>query len=526
MKDKYKIGDIVVDSINILFEITGEKGGAYMGTTLKTKESYSEIKSSCRLATQSEIEAITGAKEFVLPEKWCLLVTKENKDILNEYIRLNKSEYIHYTNSWETEEGYYFYSFGYNDRTAHSSHRIEDGYSIITFDQFKQFVLKDKVEKEGICTNTNSKRHDSCEEKYGCKQHCDDCDYYSLNVEKDKVMSKEELLEKARLDYPVGSKIKNDGLSMTSKGAGTITNTFIYEPKSNSIWNKSTYLNILLYKDSVWAEIISKPKTSLKVEDLVEGGIYYLTCGVILKVINILIDGYITAVRLNTNTSNRFKASDSIRVVGNECRLATQEEKEWLEECIRANRFIPKKDLKKEDCAMKFKIGDKVVFNNSVEKIPNFYAVDSGVPKDLIIHGDNRLHKEYTAEIVHTYKEFYIVKYLSINNKYVQLGFKEESLSLLSLSSHKVTSKSIEHYPWQNGFSQDCIDGIQLQRIDISEFESKYKLSFKDENKKIEEWSIVNYVINSYKPTISDKLPSSIFLKSIEFDGFKTKKPI
>jgi hypothetical protein len=38
---------------------------------------------------------------------------------------------------------------------------------------------------EGECLNTNSSKHDSCGEKYGCKQHCDECEYYSLNQEQE-----------------------------------------------------------------------------------------------------------------------------------------------------------------------------------------------------------------------------------------------------------------------------------------------------------------------------------------------------
>jgi len=39
-----------------------------------------------------------------------------------------------------------------------------------------------EIQAEPVCTNTNSSRHNSCGEKYGCKQDCDECDYYQIPV--------------------------------------------------------------------------------------------------------------------------------------------------------------------------------------------------------------------------------------------------------------------------------------------------------------------------------------------------------
>ena len=66
--ENFKIGDIVVDSINVIFKITEEIDNSYKGVTLKTKGSYSEVKSSCRLATSEEIAKVTG--EFATGKMW------------------------------------------------------------------------------------------------------------------------------------------------------------------------------------------------------------------------------------------------------------------------------------------------------------------------------------------------------------------------------------------------------------------------------------------------------------------------
>ena len=80
-------------------------------------------------------------KEFVLPEKWCVKRTSENYEVINDYF--NKGCNI---NTYEAKNAYMHYP---NHRTNvgflngnHSASNVYSGYTEITFEQFKQYVLK------------------------------------------------------------------------------------------------------------------------------------------------------------------------------------------------------------------------------------------------------------------------------------------------------------------------------------------------------------------------------------------------
>lgn len=79
---------------------------------------------NCRKATAQEIIEHFEKKEFVLPEKWCV---KVNEEIANIFYYVDAAGFHHSdrirTNNW--------------------SWHIETGYTEITFDQFKKYVLKE-----------------------------------------------------------------------------------------------------------------------------------------------------------------------------------------------------------------------------------------------------------------------------------------------------------------------------------------------------------------------------------------------
>jgi hypothetical protein len=82
------------------------------------------------------------------------------------------------------------------------------------------------------------------------------------------------------------------------------------------------------------------------------------------------------------------------------------------------------------------KIGDRVKFKGSNEKnyIPNYYTEDSGIPTEMIRHGNTQLSKEYYkdfAKIVNFFRELVIVEYEDNRHHFVRLGFKEENLELI-----------------------------------------------------------------------------------------------
>lgn len=83
-------------------------------------------------------------KEFILPDKWCIKRTEENTEILHNYLHDNRHNYPEYTSSWKVagSHGYYFYSKPIKSG-AHSSKSLQEGFTEITLDQFKQYVLKE-----------------------------------------------------------------------------------------------------------------------------------------------------------------------------------------------------------------------------------------------------------------------------------------------------------------------------------------------------------------------------------------------
>lgn len=108
-------------------------------------------------------------------------------------------------------------------------------------------------------------------------------------------------------------------------------------------------------------------------------------------------------------------------------RRSTPEEIEWLNVCIKANKFIPREEASKSK-SMKFNIGDKIKFKNGgAGSIPSYGTDCDGIPKDLIHHG-RMTFKENKGEIVNTYKDWYIISFTDINDSNVHLGFKENVL--------------------------------------------------------------------------------------------------
>lgn len=93
--------------------------------------------------------------DFVLPEKWCIAVTKENIESLGKWREAGSIGVMHSNNP--SPKGFiHSYNKGY-----WSSSKME-GYTKITFDQFKKYVLNMKEEKEII----GYKLKESCNEYF------------------------------------------------------------------------------------------------------------------------------------------------------------------------------------------------------------------------------------------------------------------------------------------------------------------------------------------------------------------------
>ena len=78
--------------------------------------------------------------EFVLPEKWCILRTGNNYNIINKWFQDNNlgKPYMNYGYIWELNNDYYTY-------LTKPGHRTE-----ITFEQFKKYVLKEEIVEEKV----------------------------------------------------------------------------------------------------------------------------------------------------------------------------------------------------------------------------------------------------------------------------------------------------------------------------------------------------------------------------------------
>ena len=97
---------------------------------------------SLKNITVNERSVESGEKEFVLPEKWCVKITEENKYIVDDFMHKNRALYIGYSEHWRAKTvGFYFLMPDYNEGHS-SSDALEDGYTEISTEQFKSHVLK------------------------------------------------------------------------------------------------------------------------------------------------------------------------------------------------------------------------------------------------------------------------------------------------------------------------------------------------------------------------------------------------
>lgn len=165
--------------------------------------------------TFEEFEKMYVNKEFVLPEKWCFKVTKDNYEEFKHLRKLSSVE------GYITSKPFRDLGWGW--------HEFQPIGTEITFDQFKQYVLKEKK------------------------------------------LSKEELLEKAHRDYSIGVVFKSiftdKGLIRTIKPYYSDAIKMEYELNNDYIRcskgmdnMKGGCSNPIIYQDGVWAEIISTPE--------------------------------------------------------------------------------------------------------------------------------------------------------------------------------------------------------------------------------------------------------------------------
>lgn len=160
-------------------------------------------------------EIPTQQEEFVLPEKWCLLVTKENQEVCNDWREFDAEISVnHYMHNQHPD---------YSKRGI-SKAEIQKGYTEITFEQFKKYVLKENDSKP-----------------------------VESNTIQPKEMNKEELIEEAKRRFPIGTRYRWIGVEYVVEN----DTTNIYRPLLNGTEIDAGVCKGYFYSGGKWAEIIS-----------------------------------------------------------------------------------------------------------------------------------------------------------------------------------------------------------------------------------------------------------------------------
>ena len=207
-----------------------EFSGRFKYLTLKLnydKKYFNQFDCVCGNKSEISVEDILGYnpfENFILPEKWCIKV-QEMKNTPEEIVNWRLK--IVMCGTWVSPG--YLYNHGYH------STKIDQEYTELTLEQFKQYVLKEPVKIE------------------------------TSKTEKDwSKVSNEELLEEAKRRYPVGCIFKclvtmqddviKENIEFKYEAKG------IYSYIDNSLYHKH-------YENNQWAEVVSLPES--KVEEVV-----------------------------------------------------------------------------------------------------------------------------------------------------------------------------------------------------------------------------------------------------------------
>ena len=104
-----------------------ENGWSYLNFKPSTKEAY-------------DAQFVVKEPEFVLPEKWQIKRNKENHEIINNWMNNHHKDKITYGTTDYASSKYFANNFNLNKIVNR-----EEGVIEITFDQFKQYVLKENT---------------------------------------------------------------------------------------------------------------------------------------------------------------------------------------------------------------------------------------------------------------------------------------------------------------------------------------------------------------------------------------------
>jgi len=126
-------------SINEVYSYIS-KGNEWKGIKHDRNKTFMQYQNTDNLS-ETTVQEILGydpfVKEFVLPEKWCVKVTKDNVKTLTAFKRT--TDLTSPAEGWE-----------YVEWNGNGTFNMENGYTEITFDQFKQYVLKENIEVKKV----------------------------------------------------------------------------------------------------------------------------------------------------------------------------------------------------------------------------------------------------------------------------------------------------------------------------------------------------------------------------------------
>lgn len=210
-----------------------------LGTNYNFSMDFGNRKELFRPALPHEIPTSETSTEFALPEKWCVKITKENAKTIGDFY--GKHSWNGYKTLIPKEEvGKYYTSHNVSSGTSvfskdngsyfHLSSPSE-GYTEITFEQFKKYVLK------------------------------------SIETEvKPNVMNKEQLLEEAKRKFPIGTKFKapDNNREYTVEGFdGIESNGWLTDYHVLACIKEHKGVGQYLYYHGKWAEVIEPVKPNL-----------------------------------------------------------------------------------------------------------------------------------------------------------------------------------------------------------------------------------------------------------------------
>lgn len=247
--------------------------------------------------------------EFVLPEKWYVLVTKENRDILTKW---------KHTSEWKDPADSYKW-ISSNGAGLTTIDKDYQEYIEISFEQFKKYILK--------------------EETTPMQTNFDNCKIWIGNNPELSREVQEKLFE---LGYGWSSGTK----FIVDYTYGSSLFLYPYNTLSYGRYNKSDFDNEP--KKEIFPEdlgiLSTKIEPKLTLSNLIAGKIYYLDyTDVDSKYILKSTGGNKSdhSIRIHDKKYSSYKGNE-YDLDHHRVRLATPEEKQWLNVCIAESKFIDK----------------------------------------------------------------------------------------------------------------------------------------------------------------------------------------